>query len=209
MTKLERLRIEKPERYQAILQAACGEFASHGYERANINLIAERVGVAKGTIYTYVESKEDLFLQSVEYAAGRVIAHIKSHVSPKAPPDERMRQFILADLTFMDRQQDEYMLMVSVFYGANFLYGRGKAYLLVAMGAYREFFALLEDICADWMGRTALNERGISAVTMQVLTLIESANLYAWANPDEPVDRIRDADLAMTMLKGGLGPLPK
>jgi hypothetical protein len=42
---------------------------------------------------------------------------------------------------------------------------------------------------------------------MRHLTLIESANLYAWANPDEPVDRINDADLAMTMLKGGLGPL--
>ena len=36
-------------------------------------------------------------------AAGRVIAHIKSHVSPKASADDRMRQFILADLTFMDQ----------------------------------------------------------------------------------------------------------
>ncbi len=100
------------------------------------------------------------------------------------------------------------MLMVSVFYGANFLYGRGKAYLLVAKGAYREFFALLEDICAGWMGEATLQARGAGAVTMQVLPLSESANLYAWANPDEPVDRIRDADRAMLMLRQGLGPLP-
>jgi len=205
MSNPQRLRTQRPERYQAILRAACAEFARNGFERANVNSIAERVGVGKGTLYNYASSKEDLFLQTVEYAAGQVIAHIKVHVSPKAPAEERMRQLLLADLTFMDRHQQEYMLMVAVFYGANFLYGKGTSYLELAMRAYREFFAMVDDICRDWMGAEALEARGGSAVAFQVLALIEAANLSAWANPGVAPDRPGDAERIMAMLRHGLG----
>jgi AcrR family transcriptional regulator len=205
MADPSRLRVERPERYRAILEAACAEFAQRGYERGNVNSIAERVGVGKGTLYNYVGSKEDLFLHTVEYAAGQVIAHVKAHVSPKASPPERMRQLVLADLLFMDEHQDEFMLMESIFYGANFLYGKGSEYLLLAMGAYREFFALIADICRDWMGTEQFEARGGQRVAFQVIALIEAANLYAWVSEGR-VDREADADRVMTMLKEGLGP---
>jgi AcrR family transcriptional regulator len=201
----QRLRAQRPERYQAILRAACAEFARNGFERGNVNAIAERVGVGKGTLYNYASSKEDLFLQALEYAAGQVIAYIKVNVSPKAPPEERMRQLVLADLTFMDRHQHEYMLMVAVFYGANFLYGREANTLELAMRAYREFFAMVEDICRDWMGAEELEARGGRAVAFQVLALIEAANLFAWADPEGGLDRSKDAERIMAMLRHGLG----
>ena len=205
MADPDRLRLERPERYRAILEAACAEFARRGYERGNVNAIAERVGVGKGTLYNYVGSKEDLFLYTVEYAAGQVIAHVKAHLSPKVSPRERMRQLVLADLLFMDRHQDAYMLMVSIFYGANFLYGKGRDYLLLAMGAYREFFALIGDICRGWMGAEQFEARGGERVAFQVIALIEAANLYAWVSR-EGIDRETDADRIMRMLTEGLGP---
>ncbi len=207
MADSQRLRSERPERYEAILQAACAEFAQLGFERGNVNAIAEKAGVAKGTIYNYADSKEALFLQTVEYAAGQVIAHLKAQISPQAAADERLRQFVQADLDFMDRHQNEYMLMVAVFYGANFLYGRGTSYLSVAVGAYREFFAMLEDMLAGWMGREQLERRGGEAVAFQVLALIEAANLASWNRPGESVDRKRDADRILAMLREGLGPV--
>jgi AcrR family transcriptional regulator len=210
MSDPQRLRAERPERYQAILRAACAEFARNGFERANVNAIAERVGVGKGTLYNYASSKQELFLQAVEYAAGQVIAHIKVHVSPQAAPEERMSQLVLADLAFMDRHQNEYMLMVAVFYGANFMYGKGTSYLDLALRAYREFFAMAEDICRDWMGAEALEARGGSAVVFQVLALIEAANLSSWANPGVELDRPGDAERIMAMLRHGLGgPAPQ
>lgn len=204
MADPQRLRLERPERYRAILEAACAEFARRGYERGNVNAIAERVGVGKGTLYNYVGSKEDLFLHTVEYAAGQVIAHVKAHVSPKASPQERMHQLVLADLLFMDEHQDAYMLMVSIFYGANFLYGKGSEYLLLAMGAYRELFALIGDICRDWIGAEQFEARGGQRVAFQVIALIEAANLYAWVSR-ERVDREADAERVMRMLTEGLG----
>jgi len=53
--------VGKEERSQQILEAATAVFAEHGYNAATIDAVAERAGVAKGTIYQYFKSKQDLF----------------------------------------------------------------------------------------------------------------------------------------------------
>ena len=73
------------------------------------------------------------------------------------------------------------------------------------MRAYRELFAMVEDICRDWMGAEALEARGGRAVAFQILALIEAANLSTWANPGADLDRPRDAERIMAMLSHGLG----
>ena len=51
----------RAERRQQILEAALELFAEKGYFNTKISDIAERLGVGKGTIYWYFDSKEDLF----------------------------------------------------------------------------------------------------------------------------------------------------
>jgi len=53
------------EKQQLILFVATEEFAHNGYERANINVIAEKAGISVGSLYKYFTSKEDLFLMTV------------------------------------------------------------------------------------------------------------------------------------------------
>lgn len=51
----------KAARPAEILQAAIEEFAENGFAAAKIEAIAHRAGVAKGTVYLYYSTKEDLF----------------------------------------------------------------------------------------------------------------------------------------------------
>jgi AcrR family transcriptional regulator len=53
---------QKEERRQAILDAALQLFQETSYEAVNIADVAEKAGVAKGTIYLYFKTKEGLFL---------------------------------------------------------------------------------------------------------------------------------------------------
>lgn len=55
------------ERQERILDAAIHEFASRGFNGANINIIARRAGVSIGSMYSYFESKEELFLTVMKY----------------------------------------------------------------------------------------------------------------------------------------------
>jgi len=49
-------------RRQGIIEAARKVFYDNGYEMTSVDMIAEKVGVAKGTIYLYFRSKQKLFL---------------------------------------------------------------------------------------------------------------------------------------------------
>lgn len=51
----------KLQRHAEILAAAFEEFAAKGYAEARLDDVAERAGIAKGTIYLYFKNKELLF----------------------------------------------------------------------------------------------------------------------------------------------------
>ena len=50
-----------PDRFDALIRAATVVFLREGYRRTQMADVADDLGVAKGTLYLYVESKEALF----------------------------------------------------------------------------------------------------------------------------------------------------
>ena len=56
------------DRFHDLVEAATDVFLEEGYRGAQIAHVAARMGVAKGTVYLYVESKEALFHAVVRHA---------------------------------------------------------------------------------------------------------------------------------------------
>lgn len=54
------------ERRAKILEVGIEEFANNGYEKANINIIAQKAGISIGLMYKYFSTKEDLFITCVD-----------------------------------------------------------------------------------------------------------------------------------------------
>ena len=54
------------DRKQTVLQVAVSEFAAKGYNATNINVIARKAGISIGSMYSYFESKEALFLTIID-----------------------------------------------------------------------------------------------------------------------------------------------
>jgi AcrR family transcriptional regulator len=57
-----------PDRFQEMIDAATEVFIAQGYRRTQMVDVATAMGVAKGTLYLYVESKEALFDAVVRHA---------------------------------------------------------------------------------------------------------------------------------------------
>src|SRR5260370_39830887 len=74
-----------------LLAAAAEEFGRAGLERASVDAISLAAGYAKGTIYNYFPSKEELFLAVVEQALAQAAA-------APAPPDAPARERLTATL---------------------------------------------------------------------------------------------------------------
>ncbi len=68
-----------PDRFPALIRAGAQVFLEQGFRRAQMADVAERLGVSKGTLYLYVESKEALFDLALRHA---------DDAAPPALPEE-------------------------------------------------------------------------------------------------------------------------
>jgi TetR/AcrR family fatty acid metabolism transcriptional regulator len=59
--------VDSGDKHEELLRAAAAEFAEKGFDQANINEIAVRAGLGKGTVYLYFSSKKDLYLAVLQY----------------------------------------------------------------------------------------------------------------------------------------------
>jgi AcrR family transcriptional regulator len=77
----------RPEgRFQQLRDAALAVFAAKGLRRARMADVARAMGVATGSLYNYVESKEALFHWLVELGAGGAVAEPAQLPIPTPPP---------------------------------------------------------------------------------------------------------------------------
>lgn len=68
---------KRPAKRDAILAAAGELFLEVGYGAASINLLVERVGGSKSTVYAHFENKEKLFEAVVEKVVGEVTSSLR------------------------------------------------------------------------------------------------------------------------------------
>ncbi|MEO1650179.1 MAG: TetR/AcrR family transcriptional regulator [Pseudomonadota bacterium] len=66
----------KKGRRDEILKAGYAEFAAEGFHLARLDRVADRAGVAKGTIYIYFESKEQLFEAAVRARVSPILGRV-------------------------------------------------------------------------------------------------------------------------------------
>jgi len=74
------------DRFHDLVEAATTVFLEEGYRRAQIADVAARMGVAKGTVYLYVESKEALFHAVVRHADRRERIELPDVLPFPTPP---------------------------------------------------------------------------------------------------------------------------
>lgn len=58
------------DRFPAVVAAAARAFISNGYQRTQVQDVADALGLAKGTLYGYAQGKAALFTAAVRYADG-------------------------------------------------------------------------------------------------------------------------------------------
>ncbi|OLT43773.1 hypothetical protein BJF85_21360 [Saccharomonospora sp. CUA-673] len=63
-------RVRSAEFFPRLVSAAAETFIAQGFQRTQMQDVADRLGVAKGTVYGYVESKAALLAAAVRYADG-------------------------------------------------------------------------------------------------------------------------------------------
>ncbi len=99
-------------RREEILDAATRLFAADGFARTDVQVVADELGVGKGTVYRYFETKEALFLTAVDRAMHRLREAIQLAVDGRADPIEQIAAAVRAYLAFFDAHPDYVELLI-------------------------------------------------------------------------------------------------
>jgi AcrR family transcriptional regulator len=120
--KAGRSRKVAPEvRRGAILKAALAVFAERGFAAARLDDVAARAGVAKGTLYLYFQSKEDLFEALIRTAVSPVLAQVgKMAAAPDMPPTRALEAFFALFETEVLGSDRKLLLRLIISEGARF-----------------------------------------------------------------------------------------
>jgi TetR/AcrR family fatty acid metabolism transcriptional regulator len=94
-----------------IIEAAVAEFASKGYFASDVAAIAKKAGVAKGTIYNYFSSKEDLFMGVVRTGLGLLEERMRAIRSSRLSPVGKIERALKEYLGFVERNWTLYQVI--------------------------------------------------------------------------------------------------
>ena len=105
---------QKARRPAEILDAAFEEFVESGYVATRVEDIASRVGVTKGTVYVYFETKEQLFEAMIRHISVPLEGLLLSGNDLKGSATERLQKMIelIYDLIIRDRRLRELMRFI-------------------------------------------------------------------------------------------------
>lgn len=81
--------MEQPEKREAVMRAALELVAEHGFHGSPMALIAERAGVAAGTIYRFFDSKDALIKEIYASLEGDILAAVTEDYPAGQPVRER------------------------------------------------------------------------------------------------------------------------
>jgi AcrR family transcriptional regulator len=87
-------------RCEEILTQAARLFAERGYDKTDTTLLAETVGVGKGTVYRYFPSKRELFLASADRVMRMLCQRIDARIEPIADPLDQIVNAVQEFLEF-------------------------------------------------------------------------------------------------------------
>lgn len=90
----------RERRCEQILEGAAKLFAEYGYADTDTQVLADRLGVAKGTLYRYFRSKRQLFLAAVDRVMQRLRQEIDRSVAEVEDPLDKVARAARVFLDF-------------------------------------------------------------------------------------------------------------
>lgn len=103
---------------QRLYEAAVELVAEQGFSATTVDDIAERAGVAKGTVYYNFPSKTALFEDLLRHGVGLLTADFRAAVADR-PPREAVAALVRSELAYIQRYRSFAQLLLSEMWRTN------------------------------------------------------------------------------------------
>lgn len=110
MQIVEKKEIKKQKKREKILDAAAELFSHKSYHEVMMDDIAKLISVAKGTVYNYFASKEELYFSIMEMRMEKLISSLKEKIESEESSLDSLRSFTTHLYMFMMKYQNFFLI---------------------------------------------------------------------------------------------------
>ncbi len=93
-----------------ILDAARKVFAEKGFSETTMDQVAERAGIAKGTLYLYFRSKRDMYMAALAQGIRSLNEDSRLKVEAASGVREKLRAFIATRVGYFEQHRDFFLI---------------------------------------------------------------------------------------------------
>lgn len=182
-----------------IIHEAAREFARLGFDQANINVIAEKVGIGKGTIYLYFENKHDLFVAMLRCISQEQLVVIRAALASEGSLEQRLERLFGAFARLAEDESDNFNVLMSALYGVN------RPFQAEATRLLRDYLAVIALVLEESRAKGEIHCASIDAAALMVLSLTESYVLSASVLGQSRREIVKNGRLVAQLILQGIG----
>ena len=187
------------ERKGQIVDAATSVFSRLGFHRARMEDVARESGLAKGTLYLYYRSKDELIGALLERIFGWGMRDLKGALAGEGPASER-----LVDLSGrMSKEVERFSMLLPIWFEFYAVAARNEAVKQFVRRYFEEYRNALEVVVREGIESGEFREVNAREAAVTVISLFEGVTLL-WALDPEAVPAGEQMEASVRLLTEGL-----
>lgn len=176
-----------------VVRAAGRLFASRGFHGTSMRDLGEELGLLGSSLYSHVDSKEQLLVEVVQQGADLFQAHADRVAAGDAPPEAKVGDLIRGHIEIITTNQDQSATFLNE---ARFLPDHARDAIVAMRDRYEATF---RDVIAQGIEAGAFRQQNPALTTIMVLSVLNA--VIRWYRPggSQTADEIGEAMVAFVM----------
>ena len=183
-------------RLEEVLQSAANIFFAKGFHATSIEDVARDVGMLKGSLYYYINSKDDLLFRLLLAGIEDSDAFIAQQIDPQGEPAAQLERAIRAQIDYIIQNRVPFGLFLHEF---DSLSGKRQHKLIAVMSRYNNRFV---DLVRKGQEQGKLIDGEPWVIVNGILGMCNW--LYRWYDPDQVSDSEQIKSVFVKMIFAGI-----
>jgi TetR/AcrR family fatty acid metabolism transcriptional regulator len=186
------------DKYARILEAAIAVIAEKGFHGSRVSDIADRAGVADGTVYLYFKSKEQILMAALDGAFERFYRRAKEELAPLTDAPAKLRALARLHLRLLSQHRSlAVVLQTELRQSAKFLAEFSQREL-------RGYFDLMREIIREGQQAGSIRHELSDKIAAACLFGSLDELVTSWVLSTREYDLAAAADPVIDLLLGGM-----
>lgn len=193
------------EKYDGILAAAKQLFGRYGYRRTSIDDIAQEARVAKGTVYLYFKSKEEIFRALCQQLLDTVLSAAEEASRAPGSVEQRLRRILAAKFDYL------FELVHRSIHARELIDAKNQLSADLFSQADRRYLRRLSAVLAEAAERRELDLRSVELdadTVAELLVRSAAGNEFYGSTPPTPTVLRKRLDALVRVFVAGLRKSP-